>query len=206
LTRGFFRDILAGSGLAAFEITACQFSRRLAMYRISVAVMLLWVTALAFAADEDPNEAELKKLEGDWQLTRQEERGALTPKPVVERLRIVIEGNEMAWYIGNPASNQTADIKVNAKANPKTIDAEITKNSAIGKTMLGIYKLDKDTLEICVRSANCVFDLFLLAAKLKPSHREVQGDGEAAEWGAGSVLAGAGSQAGGEPAERAAVL
>jgi uncharacterized protein (TIGR03067 family) len=119
------------------------------MYRISVAVILLWVTALAFSADEDPNEAELKKLEGDWQLTRQEERGALTPKPVVERLRIVIEGNEMAWYIGNPASNQTADLKVNAKANPKTIDAEITKNSAIGKTMLGIYKLDKDTLEIC---------------------------------------------------------
>lgn len=119
------------------------------MYRISVAVMSLLVTALALAADEDPNELELKKLEGNWQLTRQEDRGQLAPKPTGGNLRIVIEGNEMAWYIGNPASNQTADIKVDAKANPKTIDAEITKNSAIGKTMLGIYKLDKDTLEIC---------------------------------------------------------
>lgn len=52
-----------------------------------------------------------------------------------------------------------------------------------------------------VPSANCVFDVFLLAAKLKPSHREVQGDGEAAKWVAGSVLAGAGAEAVGEPAE-----
>jgi uncharacterized protein (TIGR03067 family) len=117
------------------------------MKRILIAMMLL--ASSLVAAENDDTEAELKKLEGNWQLTRQEERGALTPKPVVANLRIVIEGNEMAWYIGNPASNQTADLKVDPTTNPKSIDAEITKNSAIGKTMLGIYKLDKDTLEIC---------------------------------------------------------
>jgi uncharacterized protein (TIGR03067 family) len=118
------------------------------MNRFTFVVLMLAVPAI-LADDEDPNEQELKKLEGDWQVVRQEERGNLTPKPIIQNLRIVIEGNEMAWYIGNPASNQTADIKVDVKAKPWNIDAEVTKGSAISKKMLGIYKLDKDTLEIC---------------------------------------------------------
>jgi uncharacterized protein (TIGR03067 family) len=120
-----------------------------------------WPAAVALAAllvgagsgtGDDKKEAvkkELKALEGNWQLTRQEERGSLTPKPVVANLRIVIEGNQMSWYIGNPASNQDADLTIDPAKQPKTIDAEITKGSAKDKKMLGIYKLDKDTLEIC---------------------------------------------------------
>jgi uncharacterized protein (TIGR03067 family) len=99
--------------------------------------------------DKDVADKELKQLEGNWQLARQETRGSLTPKPIVERLRIVIEGNEISWYIGNPAANQTADLKVDPKQAPKTIEAEITSGSAKDKIMLGIYKLEKDTLEIC---------------------------------------------------------
>jgi uncharacterized protein (TIGR03067 family) len=113
------------------------------------------VLALPFgagAAGDDKAEAakkELKALEGNWQLTRQEERGSLTPKPVVARLRVVIEDGQMSWYIGNPAPNQTADLKVDPTQEPRTIDAEITRGSAKDKKMLGIYRLDKDTLEIC---------------------------------------------------------
>jgi uncharacterized protein (TIGR03067 family) len=99
--------------------------------------------------DKDDAKKELKALEGNWQLTRQEGGGSLTPKPVVARLRIVIEGDQMSWYIGNPAANQTADLKIDPTKTPKTIDAEITRGSAKDKVMLGIYKLEKDTLEIC---------------------------------------------------------
>jgi uncharacterized protein (TIGR03067 family) len=105
------------------------------------------------AADKDDSKvdpkAELKKLEGNWQVSRQEDFGNLVPKPIIANLRIVIEGDSIAWYIGNPAANQTADFTIDPTKEPKTIDAEITKGSAIGKKMLGIYKLDKDTLEIC---------------------------------------------------------
>jgi uncharacterized protein (TIGR03067 family) len=98
---------------------------------------------------EDAAKKELKALEGNWQLIRQEEWGSLTPKTVVARLRIVIEGNQMSWYIGNPAANQTADLSVDPTKNPRTIDAEITSNSAKDQKMLGIYRLQKNTLEIC---------------------------------------------------------
>lgn len=116
---------------------------------VAVAVLLLGAgTGIGDDRDEAAKK-ELKALEGNWQLTRQEGRGSLTPKIVVSRLRIVIEDGQMSWYIGNPAANQTADLKVDPKANPKTIDAEITSGSAKDKKMLGIYKLDKNTLEIC---------------------------------------------------------
>jgi uncharacterized protein (TIGR03067 family) len=124
------------------------------------AVAAAAVLALAFGTDlraaDDKDEAvkkEMKAFEGNWQLIRQEERSSLTPKRVVARLRIVIEGNQISWYIGNPAANQTADFKIDPTKNPKTIDAEITSGSAKDKTMLGIYRLDKDTLEICWNEA-----------------------------------------------------
>lgn len=123
------------------------------MRNISLFAVVLGVAFVGanFALGDDAEAAkkELKALEGNWQLKRQEGGGSLTPKLVVERLRIVIDGEEMSWYIGNPAANQTADLKVDPSQNPKTIDAEITSGSAKDKIMLGIYKLDKDTLEIC---------------------------------------------------------
>jgi uncharacterized protein (TIGR03067 family) len=117
----------------------------------AVAALAVVLGGASGAGDDkaDAVKKEFKALEGNWQLTRQEERGSLTPKPVVARLRIVIEGKQMSWYIGNPASNQDADLTIDPTADPKTIDAEITKGSAKDKKMLGIYKVDKDTLEIC---------------------------------------------------------
>jgi uncharacterized protein (TIGR03067 family) len=88
-----------------------------------------------------------ESLDGRWQVTRQEEKGGLVPPIVSKRLSMVIEDGEMGWYIGNPAPNLTATITINAEK--KTIDAEITRGSFFGKTMLGIYRLNKDTLEMC---------------------------------------------------------
>lgn len=118
---------------------------------MTIVRLVIAVAALSLVASDKPDDgkAALKQLEGNWQVVRQEERGSLTPKPIIANLRIVIEGNEIAWYIGNPASNQTADFKIDPTKEPKHIDAEITKGSLISKHMLGIYKLDKDTLEIC---------------------------------------------------------
>jgi uncharacterized protein (TIGR03067 family) len=110
---------------------------------------LFFATSLGAGDDTGAVKKELKDLEGNWQLTLQEERGAITPKIVVARLRIVIEDGQMSWYIGNPAPNQTADLKVDPTPVPKTIDATITRGSAKDKIMLGIYKLTKNTLEIC---------------------------------------------------------
>jgi uncharacterized protein (TIGR03067 family) len=107
------------------------------------------LAALMLVAADGDAEAELKKLEGDWQVVREELVGRLTARAVVEKLRIVIEDDQFTWYLDSPRVLQTATVKVDPTADPRTIDAEVTRGAHFGKKMLGIYKLDKDTLEIC---------------------------------------------------------
>jgi uncharacterized protein (TIGR03067 family) len=131
--------------------TARRFAVKQFHWPAAAAVLALFLGGGVGGADdkEDAAKKELKAMEGNWQVVREEQGGRPTPKPVIQNLRIVVEGNAMAWYIGNPKPPQTADFKVDPTNDPRTIDAEITKGSFIGKKMLGIYKLDGDTLEIC---------------------------------------------------------
>jgi uncharacterized protein (TIGR03067 family) len=87
------------------------------------------------------------KLDGKWYVVRQEEHENVVPAAVTKRLTMVIDGNKMEWYIGNPAPNFAATITVDEEK--KTIDAKITRGSFNGKTMLGIYKFEKDQLHMC---------------------------------------------------------
>jgi uncharacterized protein (TIGR03067 family) len=123
------------------------------MTRFRWAAVVLFACTSAGFGDDEAAKKDLKAMEGNWQMTLQEERGFLTPARVVSRLRIVVEGDLMTWYIGNPAANQTATIKLDPSKEPKAIDAAVSRGSANGKTMLGIYKLDKDTLEVCWTTA-----------------------------------------------------
>jgi uncharacterized protein (TIGR03067 family) len=119
-------------------------------YLAPAAVLVVFWAAGVGAGDDKPDPAaELKALEGNWQETKEEARGNPTPKPVVANQWIAIDGAKMSWYMGNPAPGQVADIQVDPTTNPKSIDAVITQGSDKDKKMLGIYKLNKDTLEIC---------------------------------------------------------
>jgi uncharacterized protein (TIGR03067 family) len=93
----------------------------------------------------------LKGMEGNWDLKREEKSGNLTHSADSRghHPRAVIEGNLFSWYRGDPAPNQVAEIEVDATKSPKTIDALITRGSNRNKKMLGIYKFDGKTLEIC---------------------------------------------------------
>ncbi len=88
-----------------------------------------------------------EKLDGKWFVARQEEYGHLVPAAVSTRLSMIIDGAKMEWYIGNPAPNFAATITVDAEKG--IIDARITRSSFIGKTMLGIYKIEDGQLHIC---------------------------------------------------------
>jgi uncharacterized protein (TIGR03067 family) len=97
------------------------------------------------AEQETPKSAD--KLDGKWFVARQEERGGLVPSIVSQRLSMIINGNTMEWYIGNPAPNFVATITIDEAK--KTIDAKITRSSFIGKIMLGIYKFENGQLHMC---------------------------------------------------------
>jgi uncharacterized protein (TIGR03067 family) len=110
--------------------------------------MLGVVRSATFGGAAAPGDAKSSgKLDGKWQVVRQEEHGGLVPAIVSKRLSMLIDGNKMEWYIGNPAPNFAATITVDE--GKKTVDARITRGSFIGKTMLGIYKLERNVLHMC---------------------------------------------------------
>ena len=92
------------------------------------------------SAQEKGDAKSSEKLDGKWYVVRQEQFGGTVPAVVAKRLSLVIDGNKMEWYIGNPAPNMAATITV--VPEKKTIDAKVTRGSLNGKTMLGIYKIE----------------------------------------------------------------
>lgn len=88
-----------------------------------------------------------EKLDGTWYVVRQEQFGNAVPAAVASRLSVVIDGDRMEWFIGNPAPNMAATITVGP--DKKSIDAKVTRGSLNGRTMLGIHKIEDGLLHVC---------------------------------------------------------
>jgi uncharacterized protein (TIGR03067 family) len=118
-----------------------------------MAVILSLLASLGGQAKEDKEaaiEKELKILEGNWQCTREEGGGRLTPEIVVKGFRLIIDGKKyQTVYGGKELGSAASIITIDPTANPKTIDVEWTSGSWKDQKQLGIYKLTKDKLEIC---------------------------------------------------------
>jgi uncharacterized protein (TIGR03067 family) len=110
-----------------------------------LAVVLAPLAAGGQAGDEAVKE-ELKQLQGDWKAIKGEaDNNAFTGGDP-----IIIEGDKLSLVIRDRIAF-VGKIKINPKASPKTIDWELTEGpgGVVGKIKPGIYKLEKDKLEIC---------------------------------------------------------
>jgi uncharacterized protein (TIGR03067 family) len=112
------------------------------------AVALAIVTAVS-TADEDAAKAEIKKLEGTWQLVSAVKDGKETPVEVVKKIRVVIKDGKHTVYFGDDAVAKDIPFTVDPTRNPKTT-VDLLPD---GKEIKGIYKLDADRLTSCVAEA-----------------------------------------------------
>jgi uncharacterized protein (TIGR03067 family) len=93
---------------------------------------------------------EMKKLEGNWKLVRQEYKGNLRPALDIIKPGIFIEDGKIFWTReGKEAGEQKGDLTLDSSTTPKSLDVEITRGSFIGKKLLGIYELKGNKLTIC---------------------------------------------------------
>ncbi len=119
------------------------------MDKCFIGAVAVAITTAVSASGEDAAKAELKKLEGTWQLVSAVKDGKETPEEVVKKIRVVIKGGKHSVYFGDDVAVKEIPFSVDPTKNPKTTVDTLPD----GKEIKGIYKLDEDTLTSCVAEA-----------------------------------------------------
>jgi uncharacterized protein (TIGR03067 family) len=109
------------------------------------ALLLACVAGLLIAADakDDAAKEEMKKFQGSWDTTA-EVNGKKLPDPAT----VIIKDNTYTVKVKDKKLEE-GTLKVDPSKKPKAIDSTAGDGADKGKTMLGIYEIDGDTIKIC---------------------------------------------------------
>lgn len=116
---------------------------------LGLAYMLVSMASVAAA-----NDAELQRLQGHWEVIELAEDGKVVPPNAIEDWlpsggRIEIADNAIVTISPDTGKKQVKVFSVDATQYPKTI--EITSRDK--REVWGIYKFDKDQLQVCLVDA-----------------------------------------------------
>jgi uncharacterized protein (TIGR03067 family) len=112
----------------------------------AVALCCLSVPALAANAAAAKDQ---ESLQGTWQVVSFKVEGAQgPPEEVIKTMKLTIKGDKMS-HGGAGGRTEEATFTLDATQQPKTLDMTPTAGPDKGKSILGIYQLDGDTLKIC---------------------------------------------------------
>jgi uncharacterized protein (TIGR03067 family) len=107
-------------------------------------IALLGLSPIASA--EDAAKAELKKLDGTWQLISAVTDGKPAPDDFVTKVQVIIKDGKHTVRIDGETAAKDIPVSVDPKTEPKST----TDTLPDGQTILGIYKLEGDKMTSCV--------------------------------------------------------
>jgi uncharacterized protein (TIGR03067 family) len=117
------------------------------LMRVTVPVIAVLVFVGAAGA-QDAAKKEMAQLEGEWSMVSGEANGLSMPKEAVESGKRVAKDGETTITIGGQVYFK-AKFSIDPTKKPKAIDYTMTEGPTRGKTHLGIYELDGDTVKFC---------------------------------------------------------
>jgi uncharacterized protein (TIGR03067 family) len=115
--------------------------------RVPVLVMVAFL-AVAPAGAQDAARKEMARLEGEWSMVSGEANGVPMPEATVKGGKRVAREGETTISFGGQVYFK-AKFRIDATKKPKAIDYAMTEGPTKGKTHLGIYELDGDTVKFC---------------------------------------------------------
>ena len=118
--------------------------------RIITPVVVAMVLVGIAVAEQDTKK-EMAKLEGDWSMVSGEASGQTLPEEAVKSGKRVCKDGETTIIISEKVYFK-AKVTIDPSKKPKAIDYEMTDGPTKGKTHLGIYELDGDTVKFCFAS------------------------------------------------------
>lgn len=113
---------------------------------------MLLVLAMALSAPALKEKANSGDIVGEWTLESSSLGGKAVPVAMPDNLtyQFTADGKWIIKSADGKASASARDFTLNPKADPPTIDVPVPKAGVLAtRTMLGIWKVDGDTLTIC---------------------------------------------------------
>jgi uncharacterized protein (TIGR03067 family) len=117
-------------------------------YGCIVIVAMLALVAVS-AAQDDAVRKDLDSLQGVWQCVSLDEGGKAVAEEQLKDFKLTFKGYK-ASHPGKDGKTEQVTIKLDPSKKPKTIDMMLLTGADKGKTLLGIYAIEEDTLKICV--------------------------------------------------------
>jgi len=99
-------------------------------------------------AKDEKDKDDLKKFEGTWVFTSWEHAGEALPAEARDTARWTMKGEKYTFEFGGMTEEGT--IKLDPSKKPATMDLAITEGQDKGKDQVGIYKIEGDTITVCL--------------------------------------------------------
>jgi uncharacterized protein (TIGR03067 family) len=107
------------------------------------------IVAVGVLGARDAAGDELKKLEGIWKIESLQDSGKEASREETQRITLEIKGTTLSARAGDRSAGK-GTVKLDPSKTPKAIDLTPEEGPEKGKTGLGIYQLEGDTLKICI--------------------------------------------------------
>ena len=121
--------------------------------RTSRCLLALLATGLCAAKfDDDPAKNELRRHQGIWIATSSTFDGQTVPEDVVRSIKRIVTDDHVVWE-RNGKRFAGSKVVLDPTKDPKTIDVIPDGGRNRGEHILGIYKLERDMLTICMAAA-----------------------------------------------------
>src|SRR5262245_10536755 len=110
--------------------------------------MLVWLVWIASSARADDAAADLKAVQGTWQLAELVTDAGPVPADRIKGVKLTIKDNKLT--MDGLDGKRAFAIKLDPSRKPKAIDLTPIDGPFKGKTTLGLYSIDRDALKLCM--------------------------------------------------------
>jgi uncharacterized protein (TIGR03067 family) len=112
---------------------------------LCVLLLLGFLIGVAEAKKPDQSKKDLDDMQGNWHAVALEAKGMPSEEDVIKKLKLIVKKDDYSVKV-NGKDHVSAKLVLRAEKKPKELDLVQTT----GPVYKGIYKIDGDTLRICI--------------------------------------------------------
>jgi uncharacterized protein (TIGR03067 family) len=119
------------------------------MWPISLLVLVLPMGIVYFQGPRN-SARDLEQLQGRWSATSLQVRGRSMTAGELENLKFALEIKGTQVTFGPAAASRQGQVRVDPSRMPRAMDITVKDEAGKTKVLLAIYKLEQDTLTLCL--------------------------------------------------------